>query len=93
MANYEGQRVTSGGSDVSSGRMIFEPILEDGVFRFDCSVKDRDAAFPSISFVNSRDRDTPITSDKVPVYTPTFECLLGQQVVKLEVSYFISFWH
>lgn len=92
MANYEGERVSSG-SDVGSGNMIFEPILDDGVFRFDCSVNDRDAAYPSISFVNSRDRETPITTHKVPSYTPTFDCLLEQQVVKLEVSYFISFWH
>ncbi|TKY70150.1 Alpha-glucosidase 2 [Spatholobus suberectus] len=84
MANYEGQAVTSG-SEVRSGNMIFEPISEDGVFRFDCSVNDRDAAYPSISFVNSRDRDTPISTHKVPLYNPTFECLLEQQVVKLEL--------
>lgn len=92
MGNYEGKTVTSG-NDVSSGNMIFEAILEEGVFRFDCSVNDRHAAYPSISFVNSRDRDTPITSDKVPSYTPTFQCLLEQQVVKLEVSYLICFLH
>ncbi|KAG5049011.1 hypothetical protein JHK85_010114 [Glycine max] len=85
MANYEGQAVTSRDSEVRSGSMIFEPILEDGVFRFDCSANDRDAAYPSISFVNSKDRDTPITTQKVPLYTPTFECLLEQQIVKLEL--------
>jgi alpha-glucosidase len=86
MANNEGQ-VASGSSDVRKGNMIFEAILDDGVFRFDCSVNDRDAAYPSVSFVNSKDRDTPITSThKVPSYTPTFECLLEQQVVQLEVS-------
>ncbi|WJX61497.1 alpha-glucosidase [Trifolium repens] len=85
MANYEGQ-VISGSSDVRKGNMIFEAILDDGVFRFDCSVDDREAAYPSISFVNSKDRDTPITSThKVPSYTPTFECLLEQQVVQLEL--------
>lgn len=89
MANYEGQAVTSRDSEVRSGSMIFEPILEDGVFRFDCSANDRDAAYPSISFVNSKDRDTPITTQKVPLYTPTFECLLEQQIVKLEVSYLL----
>ncbi|KAK4261551.1 hypothetical protein QN277_004531 [Acacia crassicarpa] len=82
MANSEGQKVTS---NVSSGNMIFQPILEDGVFRFDCSENDKDAAYPSISFANSGDRETPITSDKVPSYIPTFECLLGQQVTKLEL--------
>ncbi|XP_058777569.1 uncharacterized protein LOC131651863 isoform X2 [Vicia villosa] len=86
MANHEGQ-VSSGSSDVRSGNMIFEPILDDGVFRFDCSADDRDAAYPSISFLNSKDRDTPITSKthKLPSYIPTFECLLEQQVVQLEL--------
>jgi len=71
-------------------KMIFQPILEDGVFRFDCSVKDREAASPSISFLNGKDRDTPISTEKVPVYNPTFEIRLEQQIVKLEVSYSIS---
>ncbi|CAJ2646991.1 unnamed protein product [Trifolium pratense] len=85
MANYEGQ-VTSGSSDVRKGNMIFEAILDDGVFRFDCSVDNREAAYPSISFVNSKDRETPITSThKDPLYNPTFECLLEQQVVQLEL--------
>ena len=75
MAKYESQTITS---DVNSGKMIYEPILEDGVFRFDCSADDRNGAFSSISFVNSRDRDTPIMNDKVPLYIPTFECIMGQ---------------
>ncbi|XP_027912854.1 uncharacterized protein LOC114172722 isoform X2 [Vigna unguiculata] len=66
-------------------KMIFQPILEDGVFRFDCSVKDREAASPSISFLNGKDRDTPISTEKVPVYNPTFEIRLEQQIVKLEL--------
>ncbi|KAK4401019.1 Alpha-glucosidase 2, partial [Sesamum angolense] len=47
MAGYEG-------TETRSGKMIFEPILEEGVFRFDCSADDRHAAFPSISFENSK---------------------------------------
>lgn len=83
MAGSEGRPVTT---DVTSGDMIFEPIIEDGVFRFDCSANDRVAAHPSLSFVNSKDRETPIKSQKTPSYIPTFECHLGQQIVKLEVS-------
>ncbi|CAB4286094.1 unnamed protein product [Prunus armeniaca] len=83
MADYEGKVVAT---DVTSGSMIFEPIIEDGVFRFDCSANDRNAAYPSISFINSKDRDTPIMSHKIPSYIPNFQCLLGQQIVKLEVS-------
>lgn len=85
MAGYEGKTMTS---DVSSGKMVFEPILEEGVFRFDCSADDRKAAFPSLSFVNPKDRDTPIMSiHKVPSYTPTFESVMGQQIVNIEVTY------
>lgn len=84
MSTQEGQVVAA---DVTAGDMIFEPILEEGVFRFDCSANDRDAAFPSLSFVNSKDRDTPITSHHVPSYIPTYQCLLEQQIVKLEVRH------
>uniref|UniRef100_A0A803L6D3 Uncharacterized protein n=1 Tax=Chenopodium quinoa TaxID=63459 RepID=A0A803L6D3_CHEQI len=79
-------------SDVCSGTMIYEPILEEGVFRFDCSSDDRNAAFPSLSFVNSKVRDTPLMSDKLPFYIPTFECTLGQQVVQLQLPVGTSFY-
>ena len=72
-------------SDVVSGDMIFEPVLEEGVFRFDCSASDRQAAYPSLSFVNGKDRDTPISTRTAPSYTPTYQCVRGQQIVKLEV--------
>ena len=88
MAGREGTAVTG---DIRSGNMIFEPILEDGVFRFDCSTDDRNAAFPSVSFVNPVGRETPISSDhRVPSYIPTFECVLGQQIVKIEVNYVLQ---
>ncbi|XP_071917393.1 uncharacterized protein [Coffea arabica] len=90
MAGCERTAVTG---DMRSGNMIFEPILEDGVFRFDCSTDDRNAAFPSVSFVNPVDRETPISSDhRVPSYVPTFECVLGQQIVKIEFPYGTSFY-
>jgi hypothetical protein len=88
MAGSEEKPLTA---DVISGDMIFQPILEDGVFRFDSSANDRDAAYPSLSFINTKDRDVPITTHKVPVYTPTFECLSRQQIVNIEVSCCIVF--
>lgn len=91
MARSKRRRFTSGGN-VRPGTMTFEPILEEGVFRFDCSVNVRDAVPPSISFLNTNDRDISIYSEKVPLYTPTFACRSEKQVVKLEVSYLISFW-
>ncbi|KAK6934863.1 Glycoside hydrolase family 31, N-terminal domain, partial [Dillenia turbinata] len=79
-------------ADIASGGMAFEPILEEGVFRFDCSVNDKDAAFPSLSFANPKDRDIPIMSNKVPLYIPTFECVIGQQIVQIELPAGTSFY-
>ncbi|CAA7012973.1 unnamed protein product [Microthlaspi erraticum] len=72
--------------------MIFEPILEQGVFRFDCSVEHKKAAFPSVSFKNSKDREVPIISHDVPSYVPAFDCIHEQQVVTFEFSPGTSFY-
>ncbi|XP_042039344.1 alpha-glucosidase 2-like [Salvia splendens] len=80
-------------SNKRSGKMVFEPILEEGVFRFDCSADDRNAAFPSFSFENPVVRDTPILNvPKIPTYIPTFECVMGQQVVNVEFPPGTSFY-
>ncbi|XP_044481908.1 alpha-glucosidase 2 isoform X2 [Mangifera indica] len=89
MADYKGKVITTG--DVS-GDMIFQPILEDGVFRFDCSVDDRGAACPSLSFVNNKDRDMPIMTHKAPLYTPTYKSHMDQQIVQLELPVGTSFY-
>ncbi|CAE5968902.1 unnamed protein product [Arabidopsis arenosa] len=79
--------------EMASKDMIFEPILEHGVFRFDCSVEHRKAAFPSVSFKNSKDREVPIVSHSVPAYIPTCDCLQDQQqVVTFEFSPGTSFY-
>ncbi|XP_073139357.1 uncharacterized protein [Henckelia pumila] len=89
----EGCEGASLNSNVRSGKMIYEPILDEGVFRFDCSVDDRKAAFPSISFENPKVRDTPVTSvHQVPTYIPTFECVMGQQIVSIEFPPSTSFY-
>ncbi|RWR87274.1 Glycoside hydrolase [Cinnamomum micranthum f. kanehirae] len=82
MAEYGGQKVTA---DVNTGNMLFMPVLEEGVFRFDCSEKDRDAAYPSLSFVDCKVRDRAIAVDKVPEYIPDFECMHGQQTVTIKL--------
>ncbi|VFQ64944.1 unnamed protein product [Cuscuta campestris] len=80
-------------SDERSGNMIFEPILEEGVFRFDCSAEDRNAAYPSFSFLDQKARETPLMSGhKAPLYTPTFECVMGQQVVNIKLPLGTSFY-
>ncbi|PIN24032.1 Maltase glucoamylase [Handroanthus impetiginosus] len=90
MTGYEGKSLNS---DVKSGKMVFEPIVEEGVFRFDCSTDDRNAAFPSISFENLKVRDTPIANvNKVPTYVPSFECVSEQQIVNIEFPPNTSFY-
>lgn len=90
MGGIEG---TTAMSDARTGNMIFESILEEGVFRFDCSADDRNAAFPSISFVDPKVRETPLMSiHKVPSYIPTFECVRGQQIVNIELPLGTSFY-
>ncbi|XP_010466714.1 PREDICTED: uncharacterized protein LOC104746868 isoform X2 [Camelina sativa] len=78
--------------EMGSTDMIFQPILEQGVFRFDCSVEHRKAAFPSVSFKNSKDREVPIVSQNVPAFIPTCACLQDQQVVTFEFSPGTSFY-
>ncbi|XP_009761908.1 uncharacterized protein [Nicotiana sylvestris] len=90
MARIDGRTAMS---DARTGNMIFEPILEEGVFRFDCSADDRNAAFPSFSFVDPKVRETPIMSiHKVPSHIPSFECVMGQQVVNIELPPGTSFY-
>ncbi|XAR70739.1 Alpha-glucosidase [Bertholletia excelsa] len=90
MSEVEGITATS---DKKSGKMVFETIIEDGIFRFDCSADHRNAVFPSLSFVNPKDRDTPIMSGhKVPSHIPTFECVRGQQIVQIELPLGTSFY-
>ncbi|KAJ0970889.1 hypothetical protein J5N97_018848 [Dioscorea zingiberensis] len=92
-------RCVSGGAvaseemaDSTSGKMVFEPILEDGVFRFDCSGDDRVAAFPSLSFVDPKVRETPIMVHKQPEFVPEFQCLHGQQIVTIQLPEGTSFY-
>ncbi|KMZ74916.1 alpha-glucosidase, family GH31 [Zostera marina] len=75
-----------------SGNMIFEPILEEGVFRFDCSAKHRQAAFPSFSFVQPKLRDTPITTNQLPQCVPVCKCIDGQQIVNIQLPTGSSFY-
>lgn len=69
-----------------SGVMVFEPILEEGVFRFDCSANDKQSAFPSVSFIDPKERDIAIISQKLPQYVPICECIHGQQIVNIQVT-------
>lgn len=82
MAENELGKVTD---DPTSSQMVYQPILEKGVFRFDCCGNDRSIAFPSLSFVDPKMRDTPIMGHEKPKYIPAFERLHGQQIVTIQV--------
>ncbi|EPS66368.1 hypothetical protein M569_08405 [Genlisea aurea] len=72
-------------SDLRFGKMVFQPILDKGVFRFDSSADDRDKAFPSISFQIPTLRDKPLSSvHEIPKYIPSFGHASGQQIVKMQ---------
>ncbi|THU55368.1 hypothetical protein C4D60_Mb11t05820 [Musa balbisiana] len=72
--------------------MVFEPILEEGVFRFDFSETDRAAAFPSLSFADPNVREAPIAVRRVPEYVPAFERRRGQQMVTIQFPSGTSFY-
>ncbi|XP_026406410.1 uncharacterized protein LOC113301799 isoform X2 [Papaver somniferum] len=82
MSEYRAKTVSD---DVSSGKMGYQPIMEEGVFRFDFSGNDRSAAHPSLSFTNPKVRDTPLMVHIVPIYVPNFECVDGQQIISIEL--------
>ncbi|KAK8946296.1 putative alpha-xylosidase 2 [Platanthera guangdongensis] len=78
--------MNDGSVKTAAGEIAFFPILEKGVFRFDCSVNDRDAAFPSLSFVDPKARETPIAGHgKLPEFLPSFEQLRDQQIVMIQI--------
>ncbi|KAI3987673.1 hypothetical protein MKX01_028407 [Papaver californicum] len=81
MSEYQGKAV----SDVSSGKMGYQPIMEEGVFRFDCSGNDRSAAYPSLSFTDPKVRETRLMVHIMPTYIPTFEYVDAQQIISIEL--------
>lgn len=75
-----------GASKTGAGEIVFFPILEMGVFRFDCSVNDRDAAFPSLSFADPKAREIPISNHgKLPEFLPSFERIRDEQIVMIQL--------
>ncbi|XP_031483310.1 uncharacterized protein LOC116252855 [Nymphaea colorata] len=66
-------------------RMVCQPIIGEGVFRFDCSEHARVAAYPSFSFANVEDRETGITTCRLPEYIPFYLYSNGQQIVTVEL--------
>ena len=54
--------------------MVFMPILEEDVYRFDCDEDARKDAFPSLSFFDAKTRDSLlyVSIQKVLYYIPFF---------------------
>ncbi|CAN6486915.1 unnamed protein product [Victoria cruziana] len=65
--------------------MVFQAVIEEGVFRFDCSEDARAAAYPSLSFSSPKSREIAITALKQPEHIPSCSCTNGQQIVTIEV--------
>lgn len=85
----------TGGADpapAAEGKMFFEPVLEEGVFRFDCSPEDRGRALPSLSFADPGAREKVIMTYKVPEFVPEFESRGGNQLVSFKLPSGSSFY-
>ncbi|XP_031482012.1 uncharacterized protein LOC116252095 [Nymphaea colorata] len=72
-------------TDNKPKRMVCQPIIGEGIFRFDCSEHTRDAAYPSFSFANVKDREADITTCRSPEYIPVYLHSNGQQIVTVEL--------
>lgn len=72
--------------------MVFMPIIEEAIFRFDASEAAKRGAFPSLSFENSSLREKPLDSSslkgKKPLFVPECELQNEQQVVMIKVHTF-----
>ncbi|XP_042427482.1 alpha-glucosidase 2-like isoform X3 [Zingiber officinale] len=77
---------------IASGKMVFQPILEAGVFRFDCTASDRSAVLPSLSFADPKAREKSIEAQMLPEFVPTFERCDGQQTVTIQFPSGTSFY-
>jgi hypothetical protein len=74
--------------------MVWVPILEDGVFRFDASEAARAAAGPSLSFAEPWRREVVLLREGVDCHGPAVvpECQVvgdGVHKVLIKVRYFI----
>ncbi|XP_031502686.1 uncharacterized protein LOC116265867 isoform X1 [Nymphaea colorata] len=78
--------------DCEPRKMVFQAVIEEGVFRFDCSEDARPASYPSLSFSNPKSREMAITTLKRPEYVPSCGCINGQQFVTIKLPLGTSFY-
>ncbi|VAH18662.1 unnamed protein product [Triticum turgidum subsp. durum] len=74
------------------GEMVWVPILEEGVFRFDASGDARSAAGPSLSFVEPRRREEPREGGDRPAVVPACEVVGNVQKVVIKLPSGTSFY-
>ncbi|KAF6995643.1 hypothetical protein CFC21_012105 [Triticum aestivum] len=74
------------------GEMVWVPVLEEGVFRFDTSEEARSAAGPSLSFVEPRRREEPREGGDRPAVVPACEVAGNVQKVVIKLPSGTSFY-
>ncbi|KAM3403740.1 hypothetical protein ACQJBY_007078 [Aegilops geniculata] len=74
------------------GEMVWVPVLEEGVFRFDASEEARSAAGPSLSFVEPRRREEPREGGDRPAVVPACEVAGNVQKVVIKLPSGTSFY-
>ncbi|KAJ3681640.1 hypothetical protein LUZ60_014213 [Juncus effusus] len=92
ISNGGGSPAAMSACECNDSSMVFCPILEEGVFRFDCSEEQRNEAYPSLSFADPTVRETPIETEGSPSFVPGCECAYGQQKVEIKFPAGTSFY-
>ncbi|XP_051208096.1 uncharacterized protein [Lolium perenne] len=77
--------MASASASASAGDMVWVPILEDGVFRFDASEDARAAAGPSLSFAEPRRREVRREGGDCPAVLPACEVAGNVQKVVIKL--------
>ncbi|BBN14507.1 alpha-glucosidase [Marchantia polymorpha subsp. ruderalis] len=78
-------------------KMLWAPIIQEGVFRFDANEGAKKQAWPSVSFVNGQDRESPITLTaeahiREPLYIPQCRTDNGSQTITVKLPEGTSFY-
>ncbi|KAI5082036.1 hypothetical protein GOP47_0001779 [Adiantum capillus-veneris] len=82
---------------LSEAPCVWMCIFEERVFRFDASPEAREAAWPSISFMHPKQRDTPLENvseepSGVPQYLPHCTCHQEMQIMTIQLPKGTSFY-
>ncbi|KAG6541415.1 hypothetical protein Mapa_017193 [Marchantia paleacea] len=78
-------------------KMLWAPIIQEGVFRFDASEGVKKQAWPSVSFADGQHRESPITLKaeahvREPLYIPQCRTENGTQTITVKLPAGTSFY-